>query len=121
MSNNLNLWTQLIIIQNFCIKAKKSGKLIAREVNMTFIVLNIISFILVLIGALNWGLIGIFNWNMVSAIFGGYNAGSIIVYVLVFAASLWLAFYAIYSLGRIDMAVPRRRKVKSDETVADNK
>lgn len=75
-----------------------------REV-MTFKVLNIISFILVLIGALNWGLVGIFNWDLVNAIFGGFNAGSRIIYILVFVASLWLIFYAIYSRGRINMRV----------------
>lgn len=72
---------------------------------MTFKVLNIISFILVLIGALNWGLVGIFNWDLVNAIFSGFNAGSRIIYILVFVASLWLIFYAIYSRGRINMRV----------------
>ena len=72
---------------------------------MAFKILNIISFILVLIGALNWGLVGIFNWDMVNAIFGGFNAGSRIIYILVFVASLWLIFYAIYSRGRINMRV----------------
>lgn len=55
------------------------------------IIANVISYILVLIGALNWGLVGIFNWNLVEAIFGGYNAGSIVVYILVLVAGLWLA------------------------------
>ena len=70
---------------------------------MIFLILNIISFILVLIGALNWGLIGIFRWNLVGAIFGGLNVGSTIIYILVFAASLWLIFYAIFARGRIDL------------------
>ncbi len=97
------------------------GKLFYRGGNMTFIVLNIISFILVLLGALNWGLIGIFNWNMVSAIFGGYNVGSIITYILVFVAALWLAFYAIYSMGRIDMSVPKRRRTHAVENANESK
>ena len=68
------------------------------------IIANIIAFILVLIGALNWGLIGIFNWNLVEAIFGaGLTVGARIIYISVFLASLWLIFYAIYSMGRIDM------------------
>lgn len=74
---------------------------------MIFLILNIISFIIVLVGALNWGLIGIFNWNLVSAIFGGFNVGSRIIYILVLVASLWLIFYAIYSRGRIDMRLER--------------
>lgn len=55
------------------------------------IIANVISYILVLIGSLNWGLVGIFNWNLVEAIFGGYNAGSIVIYILVFIAAIWLA------------------------------
>jgi uncharacterized membrane protein YuzA (DUF378 family) len=39
-----------------------------------------LAYILVVIGALNWGLIGFFNYNFVSAIFSGI-AG--IIYVLV--------------------------------------
>lgn len=75
------------------------------------IILNIIAFILILIGALNWGLIGIFNWNLVTAIFGlGLTVGARIIYILVFAASLWLIFYAIYSMGRIDMCNRDRKK-----------
>lgn len=54
------------------------------------IIANIISYILVLVGTLNWGLVGIFNWNLVEAIFGGYNAGSIVVYIIVLVAGLWL-------------------------------
>lgn len=88
---------------------------------MLFLVLNIISFILVLAGALNWGLIGIFNWNLVEAIFGGYNIGSIIVYILVFVASLWLIFYSIYSMGRIDMQVGRYREGKKELLDTENK
>lgn len=54
------------------------------------IVANIISLIILFIGGLNWGLVGIFNFNLVDWIFGGYNAGSIVVYVLVLVATLWL-------------------------------
>ena len=32
--------------------------------------LDIIAFILVVIGGLNWGLVGLFNFNLVAAIFG---------------------------------------------------
>lgn len=79
------------------------------EGNMAFIIINIISFIIVLIGAVNWGLVGIFDWNLVTAIFGGFNVGSRIVYCFVFAAALWLIFYAIYSMGSIDMKVKKNK------------
>ena len=55
------------------------------------IVANVISYILVIIGALNWGLFGIFNFNLVSWIFQGpRSVGSIIVYVLITLAAIWL-------------------------------
>ena len=55
------------------------------------IIANIISYILVIIGALNWGLYGIFNFNLVSWIFQGpRSAGAIIVYVLITLAAIWL-------------------------------
>ena len=55
------------------------------------IVANIISYILVITGALNWGLFGIFNFNLVSWIFQGpRSVGSIIVYVLITLAAIWL-------------------------------
>lgn len=54
------------------------------------IILNWIAFIILCIGGINWGLVGIFNFNLVDWIFGGYNVGSIIVYVLVLLSTLWL-------------------------------
>ena len=54
-------------------------------------IVNIIAYILVIVGALNWGLYGVFNFNLVSSIFSGARtAGSIIVYTLIALASLWL-------------------------------
>ena len=41
---------------------------------------NIIAYVLVILGAVNWGFYGIFNFNLVSMIFGGARAvGSIVV------------------------------------------
>ena len=54
------------------------------------IIANIISLIILFIGGLNWGLVGIFNFNLVEWIFGGYNAGSIIIYILVLLSTIWL-------------------------------
>ncbi len=67
------------------------------------IIANLIAYILVIIGALNWGLVGIFNWNLVSAIFGGYNAGSIIVYILVCIAGLWLIISPFLTKGKLTL------------------
>jgi len=48
--------------------------------------LNIIdklSFIFVLVGALNWGLLGLFNFNLVSGIFGSVPFLARAIYILV--------------------------------------
>jgi len=56
------------------------------------VIANIISLVILFIGGLNWGLVGILKFNLVEWIFGGYNVGSIIVYILVLLATLWLIF-----------------------------
>lgn len=56
------------------------------------IIANIVSLIVLFIGGLNWGLVGIFNFNLVDWICGGRNAGSIIIYILVLLATIWLIF-----------------------------
>lgn len=64
------------------------------------IIANLIAYILVLLGALNWGLIGIFGWNLVGAIFGGVMAtGSMIIYIIVAIAAIWLIISPIISKG----------------------
>ena len=61
---------------------------------------NIISYILVIVGALNWGLFGFFNFNLVSSIFSGARAmGSVITYALIAAAALWLILSPIITNG----------------------
>jgi len=52
--------------------------------------LNILAWILVVIGAINWGLIGFFQFDLIAAIFGGQGAiVSRIIYALVGLAGLW--------------------------------
>ena len=49
-----------------------------------------ISLLLVIVGALNWGSIGLFRFDLVAWIFGSQAAlGSRIVYTLVALAGLW--------------------------------
>lgn len=50
--------------------------------------LNVVSYILIIVGALNWGLIGLFNFDLVAAIFGDMSAVSRIVYSLVGIAAV---------------------------------
>ena len=52
---------------------------------------NIIAYILVIVGALNWGLFGFFDFNLVSTVFNGArSAGSVIVYTVIALSALWL-------------------------------
>ena len=68
------------------------------------VIANLISYILVLIGALNWGLFGIFGFNLVGAIFmGPRSVGSIIIYVLVALAAIWLIISPIITNGMLKL------------------
>lgn len=44
---------------------------------------HVISYVLVIVGALNWGLVGFFGFDLVASIFGDMSAVSRIVYALV--------------------------------------
>ena len=63
-------------------------------------IVNIIAYILVIVGAVNWGLFGLFNFNLVSSVFAGARtAGSIIVYTIIALAALWLILSPIITDG----------------------
>ena len=52
--------------------------------------MDIVSLILVIIGAVNWGLVGFARFDLVAWIFGGQTAGfRRIIYALVGLAGLW--------------------------------
>ena len=66
------------------------------------IIANLIAYIILIIGGLNWGLVGAFNFNLVSSIFGAYPAiGSIIIYVLVGLSAIWLIISPFLTNGRL--------------------
>lgn len=50
--------------------------------------LDKISFILVLLGAINWGLIGLLSINLVSIIVAGSVILQRLVYIIIFAAAI---------------------------------
>lgn len=63
---------------------------------------NIIAYVLVIVGALNWGLFGLLNFNLVSFVFGGARVlGSIIVYSIIAIASLWLIVSPFINEGKL--------------------
>ncbi|MDP2709501.1 MAG: DUF378 domain-containing protein [bacterium] len=53
-------------------------------------ILNWTTFILVVIGGLNWGLIGFFNFDLVAAIFGDMSALSRTIYALVGLSAVYM-------------------------------
>ncbi len=57
-------------------------------------VLDWVSLILVIVGALAWGAIGLFDFNIVAAIFGIGTTITRVIYTLVGLAGLYLIFAA---------------------------
>lgn len=51
-----------------------------------------IAFILIIIGALNWGLVGLINFNVVSFLLGATSPATRIIYALVGLSGLYLIF-----------------------------
>ncbi len=63
-------------------------------------IVNVIAYILVIVGALNWGLFGFFNFNLVSMVFSGARAfGSVVTYTLIALSALWLILSPIVTDG----------------------
>ena len=60
-----------------------------------------IAFILVIIGALNWGLYGAFDkMDLVSMLLGDYTMAARIVYVLVGLAAIYLIIIKLKKMGK---------------------
>ncbi len=78
------------------------------------IIANYIAYILTLIGGLNWGLVGIFNFDLVNWMCGGRNVGSIIIYIVILIATLWLIISPIISRGMLDLGYTNSKN--SDKT-----
>ncbi len=77
------------------------------------VIANIISYILVLLGAVNWGLYGIFDFNLVSWIFQGpRSVGAIIVYVIITLAAVWLIISPIISGFGLRLRMGKREEVR---------
>jgi uncharacterized membrane protein YuzA (DUF378 family) len=51
---------------------------------------NVITLLLVIVGAVNWGLMGLFQFDLVAALFGGPQAAlSRVIYILVGVSGLY--------------------------------
>jgi len=71
---------------------------------------NLISFIILSIGGLNWLSVGIFQFDIIAGIFGSAdNIVSRILYILVGIATLYLIYVAIVERGRIEVSQDSHR------------
>ena len=50
---------------------------------------HMVTFLLVIVGALNWGLVGLFQFNLVEKLLGTYPTLVMLVYVLVGVSALY--------------------------------
>ena len=57
---------------------------------MNMKVLHMVTFLLVVVGALNWGLVALFNFNLVMTLFGSWPMVEKLVYVLVGVSAVYL-------------------------------
>lgn len=52
--------------------------------------LHMVSFLLTVVGALNWGLVGLLNLNLVTVLFGAWPTLVNLVYILVGVSAVYL-------------------------------
>ena len=76
------------------------------------IIANYVAFVLVLLGALNWGLVGIFGFNLVTWITMATLGWMVAIYVIIALAAIWLIISAILSRGMVDLGCPYRRNAE---------
>ena len=59
-------------------------------------IINYITFLLLVVGGLNWGLVGLFGTDLVAVLFGEMSMLSRVAYALVGASALWqlVSFFA---------------------------
>jgi len=74
-------------------------------------VLNLLAFVVLFFGGINWMLIGIFNLNLISTVFMGYRSvGSVVTYILMGVSAIWLVLSSIVSNGKIQFVQERYRR-----------
>lgn len=54
--------------------------------------LHMVTFALVLVGALNWGLVGLFSFNLVTTLLGSMPSAVMIVYVLIGVSAVFVGY-----------------------------
>ena len=51
-------------------------------------IIGLIAYILVILGALNWGMVGVFNVDVIARLFGPGSLGAKIIYILIGVAGI---------------------------------
>jgi len=69
------------------------GSSTSKASTSVFATLDWAAWVLVIVGAINWGLVGLSSFDLVEAIFGSMTAASRIVYGLVGVAGLYFLTY----------------------------
>lgn len=62
-------------------------------------ILGWVAFVLVIVGALNWGLVGIASFDLVAAIFGDMSMIARVVYSLVGLSAIYMVIVALTKSG----------------------
>lgn len=84
------------------------------------IFVNILCYILTIVGALNWGLVGIFDFNLVGWIFGGYRSvGAIIIYILVALSAIWLIISPMVTGRGLILSGKKKDNARRAESTAE--
>lgn len=55
-------------------------------------IVDVVAFILVIVGGINWGLVGLFDYNLVESLFGANSSLSRSIYVLVGLAAVYMLY-----------------------------
>lgn len=61
---------------------------------------EMLTWVLVIVGALNWGLVGFFDYNLVDELLGAGSMGAKVVYDLVGLSALYMIFTMVMKSGK---------------------
>lgn len=59
-------------------------------------ILNIVTFYLVIAGALNWGLVGAFNIDLIGQVLGSKSFAARLIFILMGVSALYMLFWHKY-------------------------
>jgi len=72
--------------------------------------MHMVAFVLVVVGALNWGLWGLFGFNLVNTLVGSWPAVEKLVYILVGVSGAYLAATHMNDCKMCSMKSGKRRR-----------